>query len=150
MKFQMPIDKIHMEGGDVFQILQIGPSFCFMKSRKQYKTHPVFWHKIKIRKYIIWETVPWEWMSFKWGPGRYVFVCLLDKYNMLKPFSKFQDLILKSYSHFYISLLPSSSPVHQLTNPGCDITGRELWTLKVGVCWINVWIISKYNAFRIN
>ena len=32
----------------------------------------------------------------------------------------------KRYHHFYISVLPNARWMHQLTSPGCDVTGREL------------------------
>ena len=59
---------------------------------------------------------------------------------MLKLYSKFQDPMLKGLEHLYISVLFSTCPVLQLTGPGCEVTSRELQTLKEGVDRIDILI----------
>ena len=56
-------------------------------------------------------------------------------YNHI-PNKKFYLKAFKNYPHFYISLLHNAKSVILLTNPGCDVTSRELGTLEGGVDWI--------------
>ena len=59
-------------------------------------------------------------LNLKWDAGGYQFVYVWDPHHMLKPYSKFEDFMLKSFkvinsitSHFSLVLVQCCSPLAQ-------------------------------------